>query len=66
MNASLENRILMAKDLTRAGAADVAAQLADELIAAHPEEMTVWLLRVYLNERDRNHAAATADLTRVS
>ncbi len=64
MEATLESRILRAKELARSGDADGAAQLADELIAAHPQEMQVWLLRGNLHELGDNHAAATADLTR--
>ncbi len=64
MGATLGQEILRAKELARSGDADGAAQLADELIAAHSEEMQVWLLRGYLHERADNHVAATADLTR--
>ena len=51
MEAALENKILRAKELARSGDADGAALLADELIAAHPREMQVWLLRGYLHEQ---------------
>ena len=64
MNATLEKKVRRAKELAQAGEADDAAQLADELIAEHPGEMQLWLLRGYLNERVGNHAAAADNLTR--
>jgi predicted Zn-dependent protease len=50
--------------LARSGDVDGAAQLADELIGAHPNSMQVWLLRGHLHERTDNHIAAATDLTR--
>jgi tetratricopeptide (TPR) repeat protein len=64
MDATLEQEILRAKELARSGDADGAAQLADELVGAHPDAIQVWLLRGYLHERTENHIAAAADLTR--
>jgi tetratricopeptide (TPR) repeat protein len=63
MDAKLEQEIMKAKELAKCGDADGAAQLAEVLIAAHPEEMRVWLLRGYLHESTDNHAGAVADLT---
>jgi hypothetical protein len=63
MEATLENKILRAKELARSRDADGAAQLADELIAAHPGEMRVWLLRGYLHEHRRSDSCNRARLT---
>ena len=40
MDATLEQEILRAKELARSGDADGGAQLADELIAVHPDSTT--------------------------
>jgi tetratricopeptide (TPR) repeat protein len=63
MKSSLESKIQRTKEMVRGGDGDGAMQLANELIAAHEDEIRVWLLRGFLYELADNHVAAAADLT---
>jgi tetratricopeptide (TPR) repeat protein len=60
----IDRVVAEAKKLARDGNEDQAMLLANELIAQHPNDLKVWLLRGYLHELKDDYPAAVADLTR--
>jgi tetratricopeptide (TPR) repeat protein len=62
--ADLDRRIKQSKELARAGDRPAALDLASSLVAAHPGELRVWLLRAYIHELEESYLEAESDLSR--
>ncbi len=64
MTPELENAIASAQAMARADNTAGAMAVAESLLAEHPDEMEVWLLRGYLHELNADYSEAKSALSR--